>query len=128
MRFEMMRAHPDSRRLQLCCDRIRAGSLLPAQAMATSSKGRRRRRRSSPARVGGPALADVLRFSRRPLSSAKVAELADAPDLGSGSRKAMGVRLPPFAPACARWLRFELRLGGPILEDPPRSQKTKHED
>ena len=29
---------------------------------------------------------------------AKVAELADAPDLGSGSRKAMGVRLPPFAP------------------------------
>jgi hypothetical protein len=30
-------------------------------------------------------------------SSAKVAELADAPDLGSGSRKAMGVRLPPFA-------------------------------
>ena len=30
---------------------------------------------------------------------AKVAELADAPDLGSGSRKAMGVRVPPFAPA-----------------------------
>ena len=30
-------------------------------------------------------------------SDAKVAELADAPDLGSGSRKAMGVRLPPFA-------------------------------
>ena len=28
---------------------------------------------------------------------AKVAELADAPDLGSGGRKAMGVRLPPFA-------------------------------
>src|SRR5207249_1779794 len=28
---------------------------------------------------------------------AKVAELADAPDLGSGSRKALGVRLPPFA-------------------------------
>ena len=26
-----------------------------------------------------------------------MAELADAPDLGSGSRKAMGVRLPPFA-------------------------------
>src|SRR3954467_4006472 len=33
---------------------------------------------------------------------AKVAELADAPDLGSGSRKAMGVRVPPFAPAFAR--------------------------
>src|SRR5688572_28711225 len=31
-------------------------------------------------------------------SDAKGAELADAPDLGSGSRKAMGVRLPPFAP------------------------------
>jgi hypothetical protein len=28
---------------------------------------------------------------------AKVAELADAPDLGSGGRKALGVRLPPFA-------------------------------
>src|SRR5205814_6122638 len=31
------------------------------------------------------------------LTRAKVAELADAPDLGSGSRKAMGVRVPPFA-------------------------------
>ena len=30
-------------------------------------------------------------------SRAKVAELADAPDLGSGGRKALGVRLPPFA-------------------------------
>src|SRR6476620_2192147 len=39
---------------------------------------------------------------------AKVAELADAPDLGSGGRKAMGVRVPPFAPASAR----ELRLAG----------------
>ena len=29
---------------------------------------------------------------------AKVAKLADAPDLGSGSRKAMGVQIPPFAP------------------------------
>ena len=28
---------------------------------------------------------------------AKVAELADAPDLGSGTRKGMGVRVPPFA-------------------------------
>ena len=26
-----------------------------------------------------------------------MAELADAPDLGSGGRKALGVRLPPFA-------------------------------
>ena len=37
---------------------------------------------------------------------AKVAELADAPDLGSGSRKAMGVRLPPFAPAFARFASY----------------------
>ena len=28
---------------------------------------------------------------------AKVAELADAPDLGFGTRKGMGVRVPPFA-------------------------------
>ena len=34
---------------------------------------------------------------RIPGFRAKVAELADAPDLGSGSRKALGVRLPPFA-------------------------------
>ena len=30
-------------------------------------------------------------------NDAKVAELADAPDLGSGTRKGMGVRVPPFA-------------------------------
>src|SRR3954469_23092505 len=30
-------------------------------------------------------------------ANAKVAKLADAPDLGSGSRKAMGVRVSPFA-------------------------------
>src|SRR5688500_13181852 len=35
-------------------------------------------------------------------AGAKVAELADAPDLGSGSRKAMGVRLAPFAPPTSR--------------------------
>jgi hypothetical protein len=33
--------------------------------------------------------------------TANVAELADAPDLGSGSRKGMGVRPSPFAPT--RW-------------------------
>jgi hypothetical protein len=37
---------------------------------------------------------------------AKVAELADAPDLGSGGRKALGVRLPPFAPAFAHFASF----------------------
>ena len=36
---------------------------------------------------------------------AKVAELADAPDLGSGSRKALGVRLPPFAPRARPGIR-----------------------
>ena len=40
---------------------------------------------------------------------AKVAELADAPDLGSGGRKAVGVQIPPFAPI-------------------PSIQATKHED
>src|SRR6266705_192137 len=39
-----------------------------------------------------------LCVQRIPGLCAKVAELADAPDLGSGSRKALGVRLPPFAP------------------------------
>ena len=53
--------------------------------------------------LGGPGRILTLR-SPRDLriawlreSHAKVAELADAPDLGSGSRKAMGVRVPPFA-------------------------------
>jgi hypothetical protein len=32
------------------------------------------------------------------VAGANVAELADAPDLGSGSRKGMGVRPSPFAP------------------------------
>src|SRR5437773_3520270 len=40
-------------------------------------------------------------WGRLALAHAKVAELADAPDLGSGSRKALGVQLPPFAPAFA---------------------------
>ena len=44
------------------------------------------------------------------IGCAKVAELADAPDLGSGSRKAMGVRLPPFA-----LLRSRLRAGLPAV-------------
>ena len=37
------------------------------------------------------------RVTSERVRTAKVAELADAPDLGSGSRKAMGVRVPPFA-------------------------------
>ena len=44
-----------------------------------------------------------LKSERRPVVvarwfDARVAELADAPDLGSGGRKAMGVQIPPFAP------------------------------
>ncbi len=49
-------------------------------------------------------------------SSAKVAELADAPDLGSGSRKALGVRLPPFAfdsPSARRWRAEGSLMPGP---------------
>src|SRR6202023_2083136 len=57
----------------------------------TPSQGQTRRRARCRVRA-------TLRFT----GAAKVAELADAPDLGSGSRKAMGVRVPPFAPAFAR--------------------------
>src|SRR3954468_13452877 len=39
----------------------------------------------------------IALWGRLAQAHAKVAELADAPDLGSGSRKALGVRLPPFA-------------------------------
>ena len=44
-------------------------------------------------RQSGGMLSQALEYS-----DAKVAELADAPDLGSGGRKAMGVQVPPFAP------------------------------
>ena len=36
-----------------------------------------------------------------PLARARVAELADAPDLGSGGREAVGVRVSPLAPPLA---------------------------
>src|SRR5918993_5221556 len=49
------------------------------------------------------------------LRRAKVAELADAPDLGSGGREALGVRLPPYAEALAR-------------AHPPSSAASPHED
>src|SRR5437868_2191301 len=42
-----------------------------------------------------PPLAEAARYN---LKNARVAELADAPDLGSGARKGVGVRVPPFAP------------------------------
>ena len=50
-----------------------------------------------PAALGkeGSKTGDCCNLDRS--TDAKVAELADAPDLGSGSREAMGVRLPPFA-------------------------------
>jgi hypothetical protein len=44
----------------------------------------------------------MLQSSLKPTGNASVAELADAPDLGSGSRKGMGVRPSPFAPPNCR--------------------------
>ena len=45
------------------------------------------------------------------LRSAEVAELADAQDLGSCGRKAVGVQLPPSAPLILFLLRFpDVRL------------------
>ena len=44
-----------------------------------------------------------------PAYDAKVAELADAPDLGSGGREAVGVRVPPFAPSPERSFRDQRR-------------------
>src|SRR5207302_4024907 len=41
--------------------------------------------------------------------NAKVAELADAPDLGSGSRKGYGGSSPPFATSARREWRAELQ-------------------
>ena len=71
--------------------------------------------------IWGPDLSPILAGNRATLTAAtglaKVAELADAPDLGSGSRKAMGVRVPPFAPASAR--RHERRPGKPGGGRPP---------
>ena len=65
-------------------------------------------RSSRTTRTSNRAILEVYRVSRalrtgtalRP-AHAKVAELADAPDLGSGSREAVGVQIPPFAPAFA---------------------------
>src|SRR5213595_3878968 len=73
-------------------------------------------------RQDGPGDMDRYRwYSEWPY--AKVAELADAPDLGSGSRKAMGVQLPPFAPnrASDSWLRLGAafcRHHFPTIESP----------
>ena len=55
---------------------------------------------------------------------AKVAELADAPDLGSGGRKALGVRLPPFAPQFLENLRGVARLTASFLRDTVRSLRS----
>ena len=58
-----------------------------------------------PISAGAPLSHQHLRFRANACynalkrnASANVAELADAPDLGSGSRKGMGVRPSPFAP------------------------------
>ena len=53
-------------------------------------------------RARGPPFAQArFRSTLSVADDAKVAELADAPDLGSGTRKGMWVRVPPFAPSLA---------------------------
>ena len=42
-----------------------------------------------------------------------MAELADAPDLGSGAREGVGVRVPPFAPQKKRPLAAAVFSAGP---------------
>src|SRR6266508_3083648 len=46
-------------------------------------------------------------YSDQRVYTARVPELADGPDLGSGVRKGVGVRVPPLAPAVSdrRWMR-----------------------
>ena len=60
---------------------------------------------------------------------ARVAELADAPDLGSGDRKVVGVQVPPFAfEAFSRVAgRFKIsRCGANDLSGgPPRRQTSR---
>ena len=64
-------------------------------------------------------LEDMILGADGSMICAKVAELADAPDLGSGSRKALGVRLPPFAP-------FDSRAKRAIVEwCPERAQWSR---
>ena len=80
--------------------------------------------------AGGTMLLWQGRF--QPTRHAKVAELADAPDLGSGSRKAMGVRLPPFAPfdspaARLRRAAGSLMAGQRQVECPERAPKERVE-
>src|SRR6266852_5937480 len=77
--------------------------------MATDSRRRRKARRfeptsqHSPVRRGIPHCANTDRMSVRTpdvilCPHAEVAELADAPALGAGGRKAVGVRVPSSAP------------------------------
>ena len=58
---------------------------------------------------------------------AKVAELADAPDLGSGSRKAMGVRLPPFALLRSHALRASFGAQALRIADVRRARSREAE-
>src|SRR5688500_2941010 len=63
---------------------------------------RSRRETENPSMRAGP-LRDPAWYSWSN-GCAEVAELADAPDLGSGRREARGVRRPPFALLrCSQW-------------------------
>ena len=58
---------------------------------------------------GGYASTLLLSVWHRP---AKVAELADAPDLGSGGREVMGVRVPPFRTIVTRTTHVNTNADG----------------
>ncbi len=54
-----------------------------------------------------------------------MAELADAPDLGSGAREGVGVRVPPFAPPFSR--RSLSRACANRVEAAPRSLRGQYD-
>src|SRR5437660_8697489 len=67
----------------------------------------------------------MLQSSLRPTGNASVAELADAPDLGSGSRKGMGVRPSPFAPENRLASQTFCYSGGRRFEYPARFPRSR---
>ncbi len=53
-------------------------------------------------------------FTIERVRTARVAELADALDLGSSARKGVGVRIPSLAPASPAWIRASRRREAPF--------------